>query len=229
MADIVLSPNNQIPRDTRLKLYHDNGDGTHTPLVVSDVTMPASIAVTGPLTDAQLAARLPLNVGGHTAAARVSVTRPSDTTQYAVGDAWSDSTSNPTVPSFTAARIAGGTGLLTSLTLACSANQTTKPAITIFVFDTTFTAINDNAAVALSAATAARLVTIFNVGASDWKITNPAAGASGNIVAQVTPVFPAAFQCLTGSQSLYVVIRLENTYTPTSGETLTLIFGVQQD
>jgi len=52
MADIVLTPNTQIPRGTRLKLYHDNGDGTHTPLTVStisgnvDVKMPA--AVTGP-------------------------------------------------------------------------------------------------------------------------------------------------------------------------------------
>lgn len=188
-----------------------------------------AVPVSGPLTDAQLAARLPLNVGGHTVAARVAITRPADTTQYAVGDAWSNSTTNPTVPSFTAARIAGGTGLLTTLTLVCAANQTTKPAFTIFVFDTAFTALEDNAAVDLSGAEAARLVAVFNVMTSDWKITNAAAGASGNVVAQVAPVFPAAFQCLAGSQSLYVVVRMENTYTPTSGETLTLIFGVQQD
>lgn len=189
----------------------------------------AAVSVDGPLTDAQLAARLPLNVGGHTVASRVAVTRPADTAQYAVGDAWSDSTTTPTVPSFTAARIAGGTGLLTTLTLVCAANQTTKPAFTVLVFDTTYTAIADNAAIALTDAEAARLVAVFNVATTDWKTTNPATGASGNVVAQLAPAFAAAFQCAAGSQSLFVLIRLENTYTPVSAEVLTLIFGVQQD
>jgi hypothetical protein len=35
MADIILERNQQIPRDTRLRLYHDNGDGTHTPAVTA--------------------------------------------------------------------------------------------------------------------------------------------------------------------------------------------------
>ena len=38
MADIILERNQQIPRDTRLRLYHDNGDGTHTPATVSITT-----------------------------------------------------------------------------------------------------------------------------------------------------------------------------------------------
>lgn len=183
----------------------------------------------GGLSAAELDARLPFNVGGHTSAARVAVTRPADTLVYAAGDAWANSTSSPVVPSFTAARIPAGSGILTSLVLSLSANLTTKPAFTIMVFDTAYTPIADNAVIALSYTSASRLVAIFSVTPADWRITNPGAGANGNIVAHVAPISASAFKCNTGSQSLFVLIRLDNAYTPTSGETLTLTFSVQQD
>jgi hypothetical protein len=43
MTDIILTPNQQIPRDTRLRLYADAGDGTHVPLVGAALT-PDSLA-----------------------------------------------------------------------------------------------------------------------------------------------------------------------------------------
>lgn len=167
-------------------------------------------------------------IGGHTTVARVAITRPANTTQYAVGDAWSDSTSTPMVPSVTVARVVGGTGLLTLLTAICSAKQATLPQFTIYIFDTTFTALEDNAAVDLSDAEVARLVSVFKIAEADWKITNAAAGAGGNVVAQVAPVGMAAFVCPSGN-ALYVAVQLDNAYTPVSGETLTLMFSVQQD
>ena len=36
--DIILMPNQQVPRDTRLRLYADAGDGTHVPLVGAALT-----------------------------------------------------------------------------------------------------------------------------------------------------------------------------------------------
>jgi len=173
---------------------------------------------------------VPVTVGA-TSVPRVSVTRPNDTTQYAIGDAWSDDTGSPTVPSFTASRAAAETGHLTGLKVFCSANQATKPAFQVLVFDTTFTALEDNAAVDLSDAEAARVAAIFEVTTGDWIETNGAAGASGNLIADVPPLAlnPPAFACLAGSQLLYVALRMTNTYTPTAEEILTLIFDVEQN
>ncbi len=168
-------------------------------------------------------------VGGHTATPRVTITRPANTTQYAVGDAWSDSDSAPTAPSFTAGRIPGGAGQITGLKVVCSANNTDKPSIQVLVFDTTFAALEDNAAVDLADAEAARLVGIFDVVPAEWVVTNAAAAASGNLVAKAQSIEPCAFACLAGAQSLYVVVRMMNAYTPVSGEALTLIFDIMQD
>jgi hypothetical protein len=183
-----------------------------------------SVAVTGPLTDTQLAARLPV-----TATPRVSITRPADTAPYANGDAWSSSTTVPAVPSVAVGRVTGGTGQIIGMKAICSANQSTKPAVRALVFDTTFTALEDNAAVDLSDAEAARLVGIFDVVPAEWVVTNAAAGASGNLAAKAQSIEPCAFACLAGSQNLYVAVQMLNAYTPTSEEILTLIFDVIQD
>lgn len=189
------------------------------------------------LTDAQFATRLPLAVVGQTAVARVSIARPANTTTYAIGDAWSDSDAAPTVPSFAAGRINGGTGRITGLKVICSANQARQtpalplPAFQVLVLDTTFTALEDNTAVDLSDAEAARLVAIFDVTTGDWIESNPGVGALGNLMANVPPLMlnPPVFACLAGSQDLYIAIRMTNAYTPTSGEVLTLIFDAEQD
>lgn len=216
------------------RLFKDIGNGAHAQVVAIDGTVTiadggGSLTVDGPLTDAQLAARLPLHVCGYTDTERVAITRPADTTQYAVGDAWSSSTTAPAVPSITAARVAGGTGRITGLRVVCSANQTTRPSLKVLVFDTAFTALEDNAAMDLSDAEAARLVGVFPVIGVDWVATNAGAGAAGNIVLQCQVDEACAFKCLSGSQELYVAVLLMNAYTPVASETLTLIFDLEQD
>lgn len=170
-----------------------------------------------------------LDAVGYTATPRVSITRPADTSPYAAGDAWSDSATTPTVPSFAAGRVNGGTGYITGLRVICSANQSEKPALQVLVLDTTFTALEDNTAVDLSDAEAARLVGVFDVVPAEWIVSNPGAGANGNLVAKAQSIEPCAFVCLAGSQNLYVVVRMMNIYTPTAAEVLTLIFDVVQD
>ena len=168
-------------------------------------------------------------IGGITATPRVTITRPADTTQYGIGDAWSDDDTDPTVPSFVAARILAGTGLFTGMKAIDSAANTTKLGIQVLVFDTTFTALEDNAAMDMTDAETLRLVAIFEVATTDWVVTNAGAAAAGNCVAQVAPLGSGYPGFVALSQTLYVAVRLTNAYTPVSEEVLTLIFDIQQD
>jgi hypothetical protein len=212
-----------------------------------DTLVTDGVAVEGPVTDTELrAADVAVTLDGEVVVlgageahigtaskpvtvARVSITRPNDANVYAIGDAWSNSTAAPIiVPNITAARIAGGKGWLTGLKAVCSANQATKPSFQVLVFDTPFTALEDNAPVDLSDAEAARLVGVFQIIPVDWVASNGGAGAAGNLVVECEITQPAAFECLAGSQLLYVAVRLMNAYTPTAEEILTLIFDVEQ-
>ncbi|MER9883092.1 hypothetical protein [Mesorhizobium sp. M0118] len=91
----------------------------------------------------------------------VDVTRPADTTAYAVNDAISDSTSAPTVGGFTfanAVRASGKTAILTDLIITSSNPAATALQGEVYIFDTAFTAINDNAAFGVSDAEIKTLV-----------------------------------------------------------------------
>ncbi|MER8941367.1 hypothetical protein NKH82_17930 [Mesorhizobium sp. M0915] len=91
----------------------------------------------------------------------VDITRPADTTTYAINDALSDSTSAPTVGGFTfanAVRAAGKTAFLTDLIVTSSNPAATALQGEIYIFDTAFTAINDNAAFGVSDAEIKTLV-----------------------------------------------------------------------
>ena len=168
-------------------------------------------------------------IGGITVTPRVTITRPDDTTQYTIGDAWSDSAGAPTVPSFVAARITAGSGLFTGMKAIDSAANATKLGIQVLLFDTTFTALEDNAAMDMVDAETLRLVAIFEVATTDWVVTNAGAAAAGNCVAQVAPLGSGYPGFVALSQTLYVAVRLTNAYTPVSVEVLTLIFDIKQD
>jgi len=84
---------------------------------------------------------------------QTDVTRPADTTAYAAGDCISDSTSAPTSGGFTfnaAARQSGGSGIITDLTVCSSNDPATRLAGELFVFNTSVTNVNDNAAFVVS-------------------------------------------------------------------------------
>ncbi|MER8560195.1 hypothetical protein [Mesorhizobium sp. M0578] len=91
----------------------------------------------------------------------VDITRPADTTTYAINDALSDSTSAPTVGGFTfanAVRAAGKSAILTDLVVTSSNPAATALQGELYIFDTAFTAINDNAAFGVSDAEIKTLV-----------------------------------------------------------------------
>lgn len=151
---------------------------------------------------------------------KVDVTRPADTTAYAVGDAISDSTSAPTSGGFTlsnAARKSGGSGIITDICVMTSADPATRLAGEIFVFDQSVTNINDNSAFAVSDSEIKNCVAVIPFALFD-------AGNNGMCHAQGLNIL---FTC-SGSANLRFLLRTRNAYTPASGEVISVTFKILQ-
>ena len=152
-------------------------------------------------------------------------TRPADTTQYAVNDAVSDSTSAPTVMTFSdTGRTNIGSGLLRSALLIDSANQGTAGDFRLFLFDAAPTAMEDNAAFDPTDAELANVVAVINF-TTDVD-GNATAGAGGNAIyasgALDEPYYSA-------SGNLFGILTAQSTYTPVSAEIFTVRLKVSQD
>ena len=156
----------------------------------------------------------------------VTVTRPSDTNAYTANDELSSSTSAPTVNTITsAARTSGGTVRLVSARCVDSANQSTKPQLVVFVFDTTTTPNNDNAAFAPADSVLNTCVAILPFNA--WYPGDDTIGASGNAIAAYTG--PALSIKTSGSANLFFRVKVLNAYTPVSAEAFVFRFDFLQD
>ena len=168
-------------------------------------------------------------VGGRTRTVSVVLTRPADTTAYAAGDQIADSTSSPTILTFTgAARINNGSFRITEITLLDEANQTTKLDADLFIFDNTFTPNNDNAAWAPSAADMEKCKAVVSFRGTNAIVANSAAGASGSIF------YPSVsnsigMQAPSGSTAFFGALVSRNAYTPVSGEKFQIRATVEQD
>jgi hypothetical protein len=129
----------------------------------------------------------------------VDITRPADTTAYAVNDALSNSTSAPTSGGFTftgAARKSGGSCLITDLIVTSSNDPATPIQGELFIFNTSVTNINDNAAFAVSDSEIKTCIAILAT--------------------------------CSGSADLRFLVRVKNAYTPANAEVLTFIIKVLQ-
>ncbi|MGE0131917.1 MAG: hypothetical protein AB7U82_27855 [Blastocatellales bacterium] len=163
-------------------------------------------------------------VGGKTSAINGSFTRPANTTQYAAGDAVSDSSAPITFASI--ARINNGSGVITGAILVDSANQSTKGQFELWLFDTSPAVDTDNAAFTPTDAECATLIGVipFNVA----YVGDATAGAGGNAV------YPAQglslpFKCTGGTDDIFGLIVVRNAYTPVSSEAFTVRLNVLQD
>lgn len=89
-------------------------------------------------------------VGGQILYASHEFTRPSDATDYAIGDAVANSTSVPTVLTFAnIARVAAGSGYITGASVIHEKASVT-PALRLHLFNAAPTPVNDNAALSLT-------------------------------------------------------------------------------
>lgn len=151
--------------------------------------------------------------------------RPNDTTTYAAGDAWSDSTSAPTVITFTgAARAANRTGVINRITVIDSANQTLKLSAELWLYNVTVTPDNDNA---VTTPTDSELLTLVGVIPFNLNYVGDAtSGAGGNAAYSATLTEPIPF--LSASGNLFGTVTVRNAYVPVAQESLTFMLDIEQ-
>lgn len=152
------------------------------------------------------------------------LTRPADTTPYAVGDLVASSTTGGSivVPSFTATPTAGGTGHLRKARLLT--NKTSGMGSIAFLIDfwqaaPTFTA-GDNAAYAIT------------TGAAQWlgQIAVGLTQASDGAYGAGTPLVGTALDFdLASGTLIYWTMQTTSIFTPASAQTFTIIPEIVQD
>lgn len=172
----------------RIKLVH-GADGTND----------GDVSATNPL---------PVRTGAFDVA--TSITRPADTTAYASGDCFSDSTSAPTSGGFTLSgvvRASGGSGVLTDLVITSSAPASMQGRV--WLFNQAATNKNDNSAISLSDADILNVVGVYPFQLS--ALTNCSFVHLQNLA--------KVFKC-SGSDDLRFLIEVTAAYTPISGEVL---------
>ena len=157
-----------------------------------------------------------VNAAGYATTCSVDITRPSNATQFAANEAYADTT--PTVGGFTltsAARISGGSGIITDITIVCSNDPSTLLQGELWIFDSAVAEIADNAAFALTDADAKKLV-----GVVPFTLATTVAGSGTNSYANIQNL-SLGFTCV-GSADLRFLVKTKNAYTPASGEVLTV-------
>lgn len=163
--------------------------------------------------NASLAALGAIGARGGVVPVTSTITRPADTTAYAAGDAWANSTSAPTAGGGTLADVvafSGGSAELTHLSIVSSAAPATPLQGEIWLFDTAPTEINDNAAFTVSDAEMLNCIAQI-----------PFALSSIGANSSATILLGLGIKTI-GSANLRYLIRVANVYTPASGETLSV-------
>jgi hypothetical protein len=155
--------------------------------------------------------------------AEATFTRPSDTTAYAAGDVVCNSTSAPTIMEFSPVlKLHSSGSVLAQAILVTSANVATKPDLELWLFDTTITMDNDNAAFTPTDAEMKTLVGIIEFPTADFKVGTATSGADGNAVCQASNL-GIVVNTVTGTKtSLFGVLVVRNAYVPVSGEVFTV-------
>lgn len=218
MADQVL-PIGPRPTafPTKLKDFGDGSYGEYVYAVLANAfggdPLPAGEAHLG-------------RVGGESAVAGASFSRPANTTAYSIGDLVADNVTAGSVTPITiaAARINAGTGSIVRCRL--STNKTGLAGTEVFrvhLFKNAPTVANGDNGVFLPAGIAAihlgyfeiTLESVFSDGAKG--IAMPAVGSQ------------IVFDAGAGTQNIFALIEARTTYTPASGETFTVALEVLRD
>lgn len=151
-------------------------------------------------------------VGGNTAAVSVSFTRPADTTAYAAKDAVSNSTSAPTVLTFSnLARVNAGSGYITKARVMT--DQAANVArFRLHLYHTAPTAINDNAQHTILWANRANRIGFIDFDAMQTEGTGSDAANALNSTIRL------AFVCAAASRTIYGLLETRDAFTPANGQ-----------
>ncbi len=148
-----------------------------------------------------------------------SLTRPANTTQYAVGDVITGTTA-AALPF----NLGTSQGRIRSAMLIDGAYQTTKPDIDLILFDSLITLAADNAAFAPTDAEMATAIGVISFFGANMRGGDLTAGAGGN---GIVPVDGLDILLSGEGSIIYGVLVARNTYTPVSAETFTVRLGVE--
>jgi hypothetical protein len=152
-----------------------------------------------------------------------SVTRPANTTAYTAGDVVTEGTADAL--EFLCDETRTGMNIIHSAVCVSSANQSTKPDLELWLFDTDLTPADDNAAFAPTDAQMRTLVGIIDFPVGSFKVGNAGSGADGNVVCDVQSLDIAFFPKASGGM-LYGVLVVRNAYTPVSAERIDIRLGM---
>lgn len=152
----------------------------------------------------------------------VTLTRPADTTAYAVNDAVSDSTSSPTVLTFSGMATAnGGSGSILKAQLIT--NQSTNTAqFRLHLFNVAPSAVNDNAAYPMLWANRAA-----RVGTVDFPACATEGSGSDAATAQWIDL-PLYYVCGAADTALYGILETKAAFTPASGQLFYIALSAEQ-
>ena len=141
-----------------------------------------------------------------------SFTRPADTTAYAAQDVVSNSTSAPSILTFSGvARANGGSGLILSARHIKSSTTTTGATYRLHLYKVAVSAINDNSPFTLLYANRAN-----RIGFIDF---NHVSGGSGSDASNALTTFVnLPFVCDAASANIFGILTVTSAYTPTSAE-----------
>lgn len=210
--------------DTLLTVPGSTADGILVNLGANnDVTVAAipalgQAAMASSLPVVMASNQTPVPTGSQIAAPTASFTRPSDTTAYTIGDVVCNSTSSPTILTFTGmARANGGSGVIVGASLVLGSNPTTKPTYDLFLFDTSVTIDNDNSAFTPTDAEMLKCVAVISLSVPT---VGDASGTTTNCVYFAIPM--ASYVCDASATALYGVLVSRNAVTPTSADTYNL-------
>jgi hypothetical protein len=162
-------------------------------------------------------------VGGSMAYVGVTLTRPADTTAYAAKDAVSNSTSAPTVLTFTdLARVNAGSGYIVKARLMT--NQSTNTArFRLHLFHTAPTAINDNAAYTMLWANRANRIGYIDFAACSTEGSGSDAAFTQNDTVRLP------FVCAAATRNVIAMLETLDVFTPASAQVFYLELTVDQN
>jgi hypothetical protein len=191
-----------VSNDIKIKVI-DNLDGTYSPDITATAELGASEEHIG-------------EVGGRFTVAFATLTRPGDTTLYAAKDVVANSTTSPTVVTFSGmARVNGGGGYIVKARLLTNRSTDTEQ-FRMHLYNVAPSGIADNAQMPLLWTNRANRIGFLDFPALSTEGTG--SDSSYALLAPGNTNFPLPFVCAAGNSSLYAIFETTTSFTPASGQ-----------
>lgn len=153
-----------------------------------------------------------------------SFNRPADTNAYTNNDVISNSTSAPSVITFTNCASANGRGgkIIQATLIDEGGTMATPVAIDLFIFQTAPTAQNDNAGVNISDADAEKILGVVPFTKDMGLVANLGGARTPDAFSGL------AFECDAASRDLYGILVARQTFSPASAAKIFIRLGIEQ-